>query len=266
MCAALEHRGPDSRGLHVDAGRRPRHPAPARDRPRDRRPADLQRGRLGRGRPQRRDLQLPRAARASCERRATASRTQGDTEVIVAPLRGARAPRCVDRLHGMFALARLGRARGGGCCWRATASARSRSTTPSATARSSFASELAALLAGRRGPARRRPRARSTPTSPTAGCPTPLTAFRAVRKLPPGSTLVLRGRRATIERYWQLDYSRKRRGRRSRARSHEELREQIRARDRAAADRRRAARRVPLRRRRLGGGGGRDGRGVDASR
>ena len=64
MCAALEHRGPDSRGLHVGSRRRPRHPAPARHRPGHRRPADLQRGRLRRGRPQRRDLQLPRAARA----------------------------------------------------------------------------------------------------------------------------------------------------------------------------------------------------------
>ena len=35
----------------------------------DRRPADLQRGPLGRRRPQRRDLQLPRAARASSTRR-----------------------------------------------------------------------------------------------------------------------------------------------------------------------------------------------------
>ena len=49
-----------------------------------------QRGRLGRRRPQRRDLQLPRAARPSLRSEATASRPQGDTEVIVAPLRGAR--------------------------------------------------------------------------------------------------------------------------------------------------------------------------------
>ena len=39
----------------------------------DRRPADLQRGRLGRRRPQRRDLQLPRAARRPRAGRATAS-------------------------------------------------------------------------------------------------------------------------------------------------------------------------------------------------
>ena len=48
-----------------DDGAGARHPAAARDRPRDRRPADLQRGRHRRRRPQRRDLQLPRAARAS---------------------------------------------------------------------------------------------------------------------------------------------------------------------------------------------------------
>ena len=63
--------------------RRPGHPAPAGHRPRDRRPADLQRGRLGGGRPQRRDLQLPRAAGAAASARGTASRRESDTEVIV---------------------------------------------------------------------------------------------------------------------------------------------------------------------------------------
>ena len=48
-CAqAQEHRGPDSRGVHLGRRRRARDPAPARDRPRHRRPADLQRGPLGR--------------------------------------------------------------------------------------------------------------------------------------------------------------------------------------------------------------------------
>jgi asparagine synthase (glutamine-hydrolysing) len=42
------------------------------------------------------------------------------------------------------------------------------------------------------------------------GGPSPQSAFRAVRKLPPASTLVLRDHRATIERYWRLDYERKR--------------------------------------------------------
>ena len=82
MCAALEHRGPDSRGIYVGHERRPRHPAPARDRPRHRRPADLQRGPLGRRRAQRRDLQLPRAARRTCDGAGHRFPTKGDTEVI----------------------------------------------------------------------------------------------------------------------------------------------------------------------------------------
>ena len=52
-------------------------------RPRARRPADLQRGRQRHRRPERRDLQLPRAARRAGARAATASRTASDTEVLV---------------------------------------------------------------------------------------------------------------------------------------------------------------------------------------
>jgi asparagine synthase (glutamine-hydrolysing) len=58
--------------------------------------------------------------------------------------------------------------------------------------------------------------------------PAPMTAFRAVRKLPAGSTLVYRDGRATVSRYWQLDYGRKRVVADPRE-LHEELREQIRA-------------------------------------
>ena len=104
MCAALEHRGPDSRGLFVDGPRRPGHPAAARDRPGHRRSADLQRGSVGRRRPQRRDLQLSGAARRSCARAATRSRPQGDTEVIV-HLYEEYGVDCVRHLHGMFAFA-----------------------------------------------------------------------------------------------------------------------------------------------------------------
>ena len=50
-----------------------------------------------------------------------------------------RAPRCVERLHGMFALRDLGRAHAASCSSRATASARSRSTTHSRRAASSSA-------------------------------------------------------------------------------------------------------------------------------
>ena len=64
-----------------------RDPAAARDRPRHGRPADLQRGPERRGRPQRRDLQLPRASPAPSAQRAhphDQGRHRGDRP----PLRG----------------------------------------------------------------------------------------------------------------------------------------------------------------------------------
>src|SRR5207237_1093490 len=40
--------------------------------------------------------------------------------------------------------------------------------------------------------------------------PAPLSAFRAIRKLPPASTMVFEDGEATVARYWELDYGRKR--------------------------------------------------------
>jgi asparagine synthase (glutamine-hydrolysing) len=54
-----------------------------------------------------------------------------------------------------------------------------------------------------------------------------MTAFRAIRKLPPGSTLVFEDGRATIARYWKLDFSRKRRFT-DRREAEEELRDHVR--------------------------------------
>ena len=105
MCAALEHRGPDARGLHLEGSVGLGIRRLARHRPRDRRSADRQRGRHRRGRPQRRDLQLPRARDASSQARGHRFATDGDTEVIVAPLRGARRPTASTHLRGMFAFA-----------------------------------------------------------------------------------------------------------------------------------------------------------------
>ena len=103
--------------------------------------------------------------------------------------------------------------------------ARSPSTTQRAPDGSRFASELAAIL--------------QDPEVPRAvdhqaldaflayrWVPAPMTAFRAVRKLPPGCTLVFQDGRATVSRYWRLDFARKRRIDDPRE-IHEELRERI---------------------------------------
>ena len=104
----LVHRGPDSlgasswrvAGARASAFRRLR----IIDLSAEREPADVERGRHGPGRLQRRDLQLPRAARAGSWRAATASdreRHRSDRP----PLRGeGRRPASRD-LDGMFAIA-----------------------------------------------------------------------------------------------------------------------------------------------------------------
>src|SRR5207248_1931554 len=70
--------------------------------------------------------------------------------------------------------------------------------------------------------------------------PAPLSVFRAVRKLPPASTLVYRDGDVRIDRYWRLDYGRKRRVGDVHE-VHEEIREHIRR-----ATRRRLVSDVPL--------------------
>jgi asparagine synthase (glutamine-hydrolysing) len=55
--------------------------------------------------------------------------------------------------------------------------------------------------------------------------PTPFSAFRGVRKLPPGSYLLVEGGQVRVERYWRLQYGRK--NRISEAEAAEELRARI---------------------------------------
>ena len=101
----LHHRGPDARGCFAGRRARDRPEPPGDHRPRHRRPADHERGPHGRGRSQRRDLQLPRAARRAAARRATSSAREGDTEVIAHLAEELPPVELARRLDGMFAFA-----------------------------------------------------------------------------------------------------------------------------------------------------------------
>jgi asparagine synthase (glutamine-hydrolysing) len=224
MCAALQHRGPDSRGLHADTGvglgiqRLRVIDLATGDQPifnEDRSVAVVLNG----------EIYNYRELRERLRRSGHTFATQGDTEVI-AHLYEEEGPRLVESLHGMFGLAvwdarrrllllardRVGKkplyyAEGGGTL--------------------SFASELAALMADD-AIAREVDHRALDAFLAYRWVPAPMTAFRAVRKLPPASTLVFQDGRAKISRYWRLDFSRKRAIGDPRE-VHEELREHIRA-------------------------------------
>ena len=183
MCAALEHRGPDSRGLHVDAGvglgiqRLRVIDLATGDQPifnEDGSVAVVLNG----------EIYNYRELRAELERTGHRFATQSDTEVI-AHLYEDDGPALVNRLHGMFGLAVWDSRR------RKLLLARDRvGKKPLCYAERdgvlSFASELAALLQDPEIP-------RDVDHQALDGflayrwVPAPRTAFRAVRKLPPGA-------------------------------------------------------------------------------
>jgi asparagine synthase (glutamine-hydrolysing) len=202
MCAGLEHRGPDSRGMHHDA-------------------------RAGLGIQRLRVIDLStgdqpiynedgsvvvvlngeiynyRELRQELLARGHELKTQGDTEVI-AHLYEDHGADCVRRLHGMFAFALWDRRR------EQLLLARDRVgkkpllyTIRDGTL--TFASELHALLQDDEIPREADPVALDRFLA-FGYVPTPLTAIRGVRKLPPAHTLVMRGGRAELNRYWQLDH------------------------------------------------------------
>jgi asparagine synthase (glutamine-hydrolysing) len=202
MCAAQEHRGPDSRGIHLDpeAGlgiqRLRVIDLETGDQPiynEDRTVAVVLNGEIYNYRELRRDLQ----------RRGHELRTHGDTEVIVHLYEEFGAD-CVKRLEGMFAFALWDTRR------RRLLLARDRlGKKPLLYSQRdgvlSFASELTALLADRDVP--------RDLDAHALDCyftyqyvPAPLTAFQAVRRLPPGSTLIYEKGRVSTERYWRLRY------------------------------------------------------------
>jgi asparagine synthase (glutamine-hydrolysing) len=206
MCAAQEHRGPDSRGLHVsgavglgiqrlriidlDTGDQPIYNE-------DGLVAVVLNG----------EIYNYAELREELLRGGHRLTTKGDTEVI-AHLYEELGAGCVSKLHGMFAFAlwddrrkrlfvardRVGKKplfyslRGGVL---------------------SFASELRALTQDPGVPREIDPEALDAYLA-YGYIPAPLSIFRGVRKLPPAHQLVFENGALTLERYWQLDYSRKR--------------------------------------------------------
>jgi asparagine synthase (glutamine-hydrolysing) len=235
MCAGLEHRGPDARGIHhnghvglgiqrlrvVDlaTGDQPIHNE-------DRTVTVVLNGEIYNFRELREDLQ----------RRGHTFATAGDTEVIV-HLYEEHGADCVRFLHGMFAFAVWDSRR------QRLLLARDRvGKKPLHYALRdgtlSFASEIGALLQDTDIP---------RDVDPTAidrylafgYVPTPQSAFRALRKLPPAHTLSFADGRVELQRYWRLDYATKLDA------SPEELCERIRDEIRSAV-RRRLVADVPL--------------------
>src|SRR5437763_2423775 len=206
MCAALEHRGPDSRGIHVEGGaglgvqRLRIIDLETGDQPiynEDSTVAVVLNG----------EIYNFRELRERLVSRGHRFRTRSDTETIV-HLYEEEGPECVRSLHGMFAFALWDERR------RRLLIGRDRvGKKPLFYAHSShgltFGSELRALL--------------QDPAIPrdidyqAIDCflayqyiPAPLSAFRDIRKLPPASTLVFENGDIELSRYWAHDYAGKR--------------------------------------------------------
>jgi asparagine synthase (glutamine-hydrolysing) len=202
MCDAIEHRGPDSRGMHESAGvglgaqRLAVIDLRTGDQPiynEDRSIVVVLNGEIYNY------LELRDALRARGHR----FTTDGDTEVIV-HLYEEHGLRCVEQLRGMFAFALWDESR------RRLMLARDRvgkkplfyRVTPTALW---FASEPRAILQDPDVP-------RDVDNDAIDSylrfryVPQPLTAFRALRKLPPATVLSWGGGTPELRRYWHLDY------------------------------------------------------------
>ena len=224
MCAVMEHRGPDARGVFAADGvglgmqRLAIIDVAGGDQPifnEDRSIAVVMNGEIYNFR------ELRERLRARGHRLATRS----DTEVLV-HLYEDEGAGLVHRLRGMFAFAIWDARRRRLFCARDRVGKK-----PLFWARRGsrfwFASEVRALLEDPEIDRDIDPDAIAAYLA-LQYVPHPLSAFRALRKLPPASTLVVTAEGERIERYWSLDYSTKT------AAPEEELVEQLRAQIREA--------------------------------
>jgi asparagine synthase (glutamine-hydrolysing) len=236
MCSAIEHRGPDSRGVYVDGEvglgiqRLRIIDLETGDQPifnEDRSVAVVLNG----------EIYNYRELRERLVHSGHTFRTLSDTEVIV-HLYEEQGPECVSSLHGMFAFALWDGRR------RQLLLARDRvgkkplfySHRGGAL---TFASELQGLLQNREIPRDLDHQALDCYYA-YQYVPAPLSAFRAISKLPPATRMIYRDGVTHQERYWQLRYSPKRL-----VTDPRELHEEIRATFEAAV-RRRMVSDVPL--------------------
>ena len=205
MCVALEHRGPDSRGIHTEPGvglgiqRLRIIDLVTGDQPifnEDKSVAVVLNGEIYNF------LELRERLGAQGHLFATS----GDTEVIV-HLYEELGPACIEHLDGMFGLA----------IWDASARrlvlARDRLGKKPlyyclGDGVISFASELGALLESPDVP-RQLDLAAIDAYLAYRYVPSPMSAFAAVHKLAPAHRLVYENGRAHVGRYWQLDFAAK---------------------------------------------------------
>jgi asparagine synthase (glutamine-hydrolysing) len=205
MCQVMEHRGPDSRGIHLEDGvglgaqRLAIIDLAGGEQPifnEDRSVVVVMNGEIYNYRELRKDL-IRRGHRFS---------SRVDTEVL-AHLYEEHGDDLVHHLRGMFAFAIWDRRRRRLLCARDRVGKK-----PLFWARRGsrfwFASELRALVEDPEIERAIDARAIAAYLA-LQYVPHPLSALRAVRKLPPASTLAVTERGEKSKRYWSLDYSRK---------------------------------------------------------
>jgi asparagine synthase (glutamine-hydrolysing) len=221
MCSVIEHRGPDSRGAHTEDGvalgmqRLSIIDLATGDQPiynEDRSVVVVHNG----------EIYNYKELREGLRERGHTLATQGDTEVIV-HLYEEHGERCVEHLRGMFAFALWDRSK------RRLLLARDRvgkkplfyRATPDAFW---FASEPKSILQDPEVP-RDVDRDAIDSYLQLQYVPHPLSAFAALKKLPPAHTLVWEpGGSPRLRRYWQLSYE-DRSGGASQAEMEEQVRE-----------------------------------------